>query len=127
MKSQEFFESFLNIYKTPYSDQEYTEINDLLYDLNIDQIEILYEHIRKNYKYKTLPGYNYIYRACEELRFTKKKAEKLEDRIYKQTPLYQLEVGRDMNAKAIVEHCKFIRKKQSQLWKDGKSTINISS
>ena len=127
MKSQEFFESFFNIYKTQYSDQEYTEINDLLYDLNIDQIEILYDHIRKNYKYKTLPGYNYIYKTCEELRFIKKKTGKLEDKIYRQTPLYQIELARDWTAKTILEHVIFIRKKQDQLLKNGLSMMSMKT
>ena len=128
MNKTEFIENLKEVYEGDYSDLEFTEINNLLYDFTTDRIDILYDHIRDNYKYRKLPGYQYIKNSCQQLRLTKSKnVEKLPEDVRKKTPLYQLEFAKDWNSKAILEHVNFIRKKQDQLIRDGHSMLSMKS
>lgn len=131
MTSQDFIDKFLAHYHPiEYSKPEFDEIEALLYNLSSGQKDILYEHIREEYPshYKKPPGYSFIYKACQKLRFAKsKKSEKLSDDVYKKTPQYALDRGRDMTSAAIVDHVKFIRKKQDQLWNAGKATTDLNT
>jgi len=128
MNKTDFINTFYQVYQGIYSDQELKEINDLLYDLSVEQVDILYDYIRDNYSYKKLPGYNYIRKTCEKLRLIKiKTSVKLPDEVFKKTPLYQLENAKDWTAAAILDHVKFIRKKQDELWAKGLPAIHMKS
>ena len=128
MNKTDFINTFYQVYQGTYSDQELKEINNLLYDLSTEQVDILYDSIRDNYSYKKLPGYNYIRKTCEKLRFIKQKTSaKLSDDVYQKTPLYQLEKAKDWTVAAILDHIKFIRKKQDQLWEKGLPAIHMKT
>jgi len=113
-----FIENLESLYEGDYSKIELQEIRSLLYNFESEKVDILYDHIRDNYSYRKLPQYQYIKKACQQLRLEKKET-KMSDEVYKKTPMYQLELARDWNAKAIIEHCQFIRKKQSQFCQFG--------